>query len=120
MVPCFVREYCFFEILNFDLASDIFHTAHSTSHLKGYATDPAKDQTFSAKIITDINLGYRISPTATFGLTVQNLLDIYPDEVNAKGDPITNLGGRFKYAWEVNQFGYLGTVISARISLKFS
>lgn len=85
-----------------------------------HATDPIKDQTFSAKIITDINLGYKISPTATFGLTVQNLLDIYPDEVNAKGDPITNLGGRFKYAWEVNQFGYLGTVISARISLKFS
>lgn len=85
-----------------------------------HASDPAKDQTFSAKIITDLNLSYKASTTATIGLTIQNLMDIYPDEVDAKGDPITNLGGRFKYAWEVNQFGYLGTVISARISLKFS
>lgn len=85
-----------------------------------HATDPDKDQVFSAKIITDLNLKYKLSPTASFGLTIQNLLDVYPDEVEAKGDPITNLGGRFKYAWEVNQFGYLGTVISARISLKFS
>lgn len=84
-----------------------------------HAANPTKDQVFTAKVITDLNLNYKLSQTATLGLTIQNLLDIYPDEVDAKGDPITNLGGRFKYAWEVNQFGYLGTVISARISLKF-
>ncbi|MEO9965953.1 MAG: TonB-dependent receptor [Reichenbachiella sp.] len=85
-----------------------------------HAEDPNKDQTFSAKIITDLNLNYQVSPTATFGITIQNLLNIYPDEVDPKNDPITNLGGRFKYAWEVNQFGYLGTVVSARINLRFS
>lgn len=85
-----------------------------------HATDPLKDQTFSAKVLTDLNLNYKINQTATFGLTINNLFDVYPDEVDAKGDPLTNLGGRFKYAWEVNQFGYLGTTVSARLRIKFS
>lgn len=84
-----------------------------------HAEDPGKDQTFSAKLITDLNMEYRLSHTATFGLSINNIFNVYPDEVDPKGDPITNLGGRFKYAWEVNQFGYLGTTVSAKISIKF-
>lgn len=84
-----------------------------------HAEDPVKDQTFSAKIITDLNMKYRLSQTATFGLSINNLFNVYPDEVDPKGDPITNLGGRFKYAWEVNQFGYLGTTVLAKLNLRF-
>ncbi|MEP2023349.1 MAG: TonB-dependent receptor [Reichenbachiella sp.] len=84
-----------------------------------HADDPLKDQTFSSRIITDLNINYKLSQTATFGVSINNLLNVYPDEIDAKGDPLTNLGGRFKYAWEVNQFGYLGTTISARLSTRF-
>lgn len=84
-----------------------------------HAEDPLKDQTFSAKVITDLNFSYRISQTTTFALSINNLFDIYPDEVDAKGDSLTNLGGRFKYAWEVNQFGYLGTTLAVKLCIKF-
>lgn len=84
-----------------------------------HAEDPAKDQTFSAKIITDLNLNYRLSRTTSLGVSVNNLFNVYPDEIDPKGDPITNLGGRFKYAWEVNQFGYLGTMILLKIHCNF-
>ncbi|SMD35136.1 iron complex outermembrane recepter protein [Reichenbachiella faecimaris] len=84
-----------------------------------HATDPLKDQTYSSKIITDISINYKLSQLASFGISINNLLNVYPDEIDAKGDPLTNLGGRFRYAWEVNQFGYLGTVISAKLSVNF-
>ena len=84
-----------------------------------HATDPLKDQVFAAKTITDVSLDIKVSPKATFGLTFNNIFNIYPDEVDPKGDPLTNLGGRFKYAWEVNQFGYLGTTVLAKISMQF-
>ncbi len=77
------------------------------------------DQTFSAKIITDLNLHYRFSDTIGLGLYVNNLLDIYPDEIDTKGDALTNLGGRFKYPWEVNQFGFNGTMIQGKLNIRF-
>jgi iron complex outermembrane receptor protein len=33
---------------------------------------------------------------------VNNLLNV--SKLDTKGDVVTDLGGRFKYAWEVNQF----------------
>ena len=35
------------------------------------------------------------------------------------GDFVTDLGGRFKYPWEVNQFGFNGTIINAGVSFSF-
>ena len=38
-----------------------------------------------------------------------NLFNVYPDELDLNsGDPETNFGGRFKYAWHINQFGFTG------------
>lgn len=83
-------------------------------------TDDADfDQTFSAKIITDLSLGYKINSKTTFGLTVNNLLNVFPDVIDTKGDFVTDLGGRFKYPWEVNQFGFMGTVISGKLNFRF-
>lgn len=69
---------------------------------------PDWDQTFSAKILTDFAISYELSKIITFNSGVNNLLNIYPDEVEPKGDFVTDLAGRFKYPWEVNQFGYNG------------
>ncbi len=76
-----------------------------------HENDAAKDQTFSAKTIFDLNLNYKMNEVVSFGLMVNNLLDTYPDVIDTKGDIVTDLGGRFKYPWEVNQFGFNGRVI---------
>lgn len=84
-----------------------------------HATDVDKDQTFSGKIITDLNFGYEFSNRLSASLSVSNLLDVYPDEIETGGDVVTDLGGRFKYPWEVSQFGTNGTTISGGLTFKF-
>ncbi|CAM1339118.1 TonB-dependent receptor [Tenacibaculum aestuarii] len=84
-----------------------------------HATDPNKDQTFTGKIITDISLGYELSDMISFNAQVNNLFDVYPDEIDTKGDVVTDLGGRFKYPWEVNQFGFNGMTFKAGLTFKF-
>jgi iron complex outermembrane receptor protein len=84
-----------------------------------HAADPAKDQTFAGKIVTDLIIGYDFSDKFTANISVNNLLDVYPDAIDTKGDVVTDLGGRFKYPWEVNQFGFNGTIINGSVTFKF-
>jgi len=84
-----------------------------------HATDPSKDQTFSGKVVTDLILGYKFSNKISASLTVNNLLNVYPDVINTHGDFVTDLGGRFKYPWEVNQFGFSGTIFRGGLTFKF-
>ena len=53
------------------------------------------------------------------GIAVNNLLNIYPDKIESKGDVLTDLGGRFQYPWEVNQFGFNGVTGSGRVHVRF-
>lgn len=80
-----------------------------------HASDEAKDQIFSAQIITDLNIDYQLLENFQISVGANNLFDIYPDEINTNGDSETDLGGRFKYAWEVNQFGFNGQFIYGKI-----
>ena len=84
-----------------------------------HATDVAKDQTFAGKIITDLGVSYKFSKVISGNVMVNNLFNIYPDKLDPKGDIVTDLGGRFKYAWEVNQFGFSGTIFTAGMNFKF-
>ena len=84
-----------------------------------HATDVAKDQTFAGKFITDLGVSYKFSKVISGNLMVNNLFNIYPDKLDPKGDIVTDLGGRFKYAWEVNQFGFSGTIFTAGMNFKF-
>ena len=81
--------------------------------------DEAYDQTFAGKIITDLIISYDFCSSFSASVSVNNLLNVYPDEIDTKGDFVTDLGGRFKYPWEVNQFGFNGTTINGGISFKF-
>ena len=81
--------------------------------------DSAYDQTFAGKIITDLNFNYKFSNKISANISVNNLLNVYPDEIDTKGDFVTDLGGRFKYPWEVNQFGFNGTTINGGLTFKF-
>lgn len=84
-----------------------------------HADDPNKDQTFSAKIVTDLLAGYRFSNAVKATLSVNNLLNVYPDVIDNKGDVVTDLGGRFKYPWEVNQFGFNGMTVLGGLNIRF-
>ena len=84
-----------------------------------HATDASKDQTFKGKVVTDLSFGYDISDKISVNAQVNNLFDVFPDEIDTKGDVVTDLGGRFRYPWEVNQFGFNGTSFKGGITFKF-
>ncbi len=81
--------------------------------------DTAYDQTFAGKILTDLVIGYKFSDKISGFVAANNLLNVYPDVIDTKGDFVTDLGGRFKYPWEVNQFGFNGTIINGGLTFKF-
>jgi len=83
-----------------------------------HASVPANDQTFEAKILTDLSIGYTFGSNITLLLGANNLLDVYPDEIDPGNDPVTNLIGRFKYPWDVNQFGFNGRFYFGRLKVK--
>lgn len=84
-----------------------------------HPANPAFDQTFSSKVLTDLIVGYDVTDNFGLAIIVNNLLDVYPDEINTFGDFETDLGGRFRYPWEVNQFGFMGTVAKLRVNFRF-
>jgi len=110
-------------LLGFDYALNKWNFALNNTYFGEvtwqHASDPDKDQTFAGKIITDLVLGYDFNDKISASLSVSNLLNVYPDEIDTKGDVVTDLGGRFKYPWEVNQFGFNGTTINGGLSFKF-
>ena len=83
-----------------------------------HAGDPSKDQTFAAKWVTDLSFTYPMSEKCSLSFGINNLLDVYPDVIDPNGDPVTDLGGRFMYPWEVNQFGFNGRIFSASCRFK--
>ena len=84
-----------------------------------HAADVSKDQTFTGKVITDLIFGYNFSEKVSANVSILNLLNVYPDAIDTKGDFVTDLGGRFKYPWEVNQFGFSGTIVKAGLTYTF-
>ncbi len=84
-----------------------------------HASDPAKDQTFAAKVITDLYVTVQATGALSLGIAVNNLFDVFPDKIDTKGDVLTDLGGRFQYPWEVNQFGFAGTTVVGSGTLTF-
>ncbi|GAA4273821.1 TonB-dependent receptor [Aquimarina gracilis] len=83
------------------------------------SSGPDFDQTFAGKVLTDLTVSYRFADWVTGKVTANNLLDVYPDEIETFGDFGTDLGGRFRYPWEVNQFGFNGTFLQAGLNFTF-
>ncbi len=79
-------------------------------------TDPAKDQVHSAKIATDVILGYNISDNVSFNVIANNIFDVYPDILHKD---LRSAGGRFLYSSEVTQLGFLGTNYKVGLTVKF-
>jgi len=110
-------------LLGFDYNLDKFSAQLNNTYFGEvtwqHASDPSSDQTFGGKVVTDLNFGYDFSEKVAVSLSINNLLNVYPDAIETNGDFVTDLGGRFKYPWEVNQFGFNGTILKAGVSYKF-
>jgi iron complex outermembrane receptor protein len=106
--------------LNFDLGNlgIGFNNSYFGEVTWLHASNPANDQTFAGKLVTDLILGYQINEKIKFDITANNLFNVYPDVIDPKDDVVTDLGGRFKYPWEVNQFGFNGTTIRLGLNYK--
>ncbi len=84
-----------------------------------HPTDPGLDQEYSGKVVTDLIVGYDINEKVNINVTANNLFDVFPDELrNGDADFNVNLGGRFRYPWHVNQFGFIGGIIKVGATIK--
>lgn len=88
---------------------------------------------YSAKIITDLSLGYQINEKLRVTLGVNNIGDVYPDRNNPATPAFTNTtqtlspapstdlsnANQFPYSRAVSQFGLNGRFVFTRLSFKF-
>lgn len=71
----------------------------------------AATDTYTAKIVTDLTLGFQLSKEVKFSLGSNNLFNIYPD----KQDDWVEAGGFY----DAVQMGFSGAYYYARLGLKF-
>ncbi len=70
------------------------------------------DNTYGAKVITDLSLSYTLPRAVRLTLGADNLLDVYPDANSAT----TNNGGIFPYSG-ISPFGFNGRYVYARVTV---
>jgi iron complex outermembrane recepter protein len=78
----------------------------------GVSTNPANDQTYSAKWITDLSASYRLTQLLTVTGGADNLFNVYPDRTIAANSN----GGIFLYSG-LSPFGYDGAFYYLRFSV---
>lgn len=71
------------------------------------------DQEFNPKTVTDFSLSYDINKNFTFTAGANNIFDIYQDEHTHSGNVSS---GRFIYSRRVQQMGFNGRYVFARVS----
>jgi iron complex outermembrane receptor protein len=74
------------------------------------------DQTFGAKIVTDIALNYDLVKGINVSIGANNLFDVYQDRHTHSGNFSL---GRFVYSRRVQQMGVNGRYIFARVNFNF-
>lgn len=80
----------------------------------GSDADPI-DQTFAAKVITDLSLGYQFTDALKLTIGGNNILNVYPDENRTE----FRSGERFVYSRRVSQFGFNGSFFFGRLNVTF-
>ncbi|MCS6968737.1 MAG: TonB-dependent receptor [Bernardetiaceae bacterium] len=89
--------------------------------------NPALDETFSPKVVTDLNVSYRITKNIGVMIGANNLFDVYPDSLQKRQWPTptnpTSLDntsfGRFIYSRAATQFGFNGGYYFFSLSANF-
>jgi iron complex outermembrane receptor protein len=69
----------------------------------GYAPDGSEDETFDAKVLFDVELGYRVAPGWTVAVGADNVFNTFPDEHKIEANRYYN---QFRY--RPDQFGMNG------------
>jgi len=95
-----------------DLVPEDFRTSPTQTEAELYAIqkETATD-TYGAKIVTDLTLGFKLSKSAKISIGANNLLNIYPDQQ----DDWVEAGGY----WDAVQMGFNGAYYYARLGLNF-
>ncbi len=92
------------------------------------ASDPALDESFGAKIVSDLSLSYKVAKKLTATLGANNLFDVYPDKLKVVNVPVPgSVGpfldnssfGRFVYSRNATQFGFNGGYYYLNLTLNF-
>lgn len=91
--------------------------------------NPALDQSFSPRMVTDLNVSYRIQKNLTLTVGANNLFDVYPDPLKVTNYPTperygtaaldNSSFGRFVYGRTATQFGFNGGYYFANLSASF-
>lgn len=71
----------------------------------------AATDTYGAKIVTDVTLGFKLSKSAKLSIGANNLLNVYPDQQ----DDWVEAGGY----WDAVQMGFSGAYYYARLGFNF-
>jgi iron complex outermembrane receptor protein len=91
--------------------------------------NPALDETFSPRLVTDASVSFRLVPTVTLTLGANNLFDVYPDKLKKNlyatperfGSAVQDNSsfGRFVYSRSATQFGANGGYYFLNVSANF-
>ncbi|SFD64206.1 iron complex outermembrane recepter protein [Chitinophaga sp. CF118] len=76
--------------------------------------DPKFYQTYSAKVVTDAAIGYKLTKEFKISVGANNVFDVYPDLVS---NPANTTNNQFRYSRRATQFGYNGRFLFARLEL---
>lgn len=101
--------------LNLNYSKNKFDSGLSFTHFsKVVLVDYAdEDDVYSAKMITDLTLGYKLSKQLKLSIGSNNLFNIYPDQQDEQGN--TEAGGY----WDSVQMGFSGAYYYARLGFNF-
>jgi iron complex outermembrane receptor protein len=74
------------------------------------------DQVFTAKIVTDVTFNYQLMKGLGVSLGANNVFDVYQDTHTHSSN---FSAGRFVYSRRVQQFGFNGRYVFARLNFNF-
>lgn len=95
-----------------DLTTEDFRTSPDQTEDQLYAIQKkAATDTYGAKIVTDLTLGFKLSKSTKISIGANNLLNIYPDQQ----DDWVEAGGY----WDAVQMGFNGAYYYARLGFNF-
>ena len=93
------------KLLDYQMYEDVADYGSFANQIKA-ATD-----TYGAKIVTDLTLGFKLSKATKLNIGANNLLNIYPDQQ----DDWVEAGGY----WDAVQMGFGGAYYYARLGFRF-
>ncbi|NCI48139.1 TonB-dependent receptor [Sediminibacterium soli] len=79
-------------------------------------SDPANDQTFGAKVITDASLTWHINPRISWSIGGNNIGNVYPDKIALAS--LTG-SGQTPYTRFTSQFGFMGAYYYTSVRIGF-